>query len=87
MAELESIWKGSSAASENWFEVVCKPKIEEALSALVKGRIAQAPVRQNSVGGLVLRIDRDIRIHELVYEVFHAIPSGFWNIAMRANIR
>jgi hypothetical protein len=42
VAELESIWKGRSAASDKWFEVACKPKIEEALSALVKARIAQA---------------------------------------------
>jgi hypothetical protein len=42
VAELESIWKGRSAASDKWFEVACKLKIEEALSALVKARIAQA---------------------------------------------
>jgi hypothetical protein len=42
VAEIESIWNGRSAASDKWFEVLCKPKIEEVLSALIKGRIAQA---------------------------------------------
>jgi hypothetical protein len=50
VAEIASIWKGRSAASDKWFEVLCKPNIEGVLSALVKGRIAQA--RDFEVSGL-----------------------------------
>jgi hypothetical protein len=48
VAKLESIWIGHSAVSDRWFEEICKPAIEEELSALIKGgngrigRITQA---------------------------------------------
>lgn len=42
MAELESIWKGRSDVTDRWFEQTCKPEVGKALSALIKGRIAQA---------------------------------------------
>jgi hypothetical protein len=41
-AELESIWKGRSDASDRWFEGTCRPAIKKALTTLVRERIAQA---------------------------------------------
>jgi len=40
--ELKSIWKSRSAVTDRWWEDSCRPAIEQALSELIEGRIAQA---------------------------------------------
>jgi hypothetical protein len=42
VAELESIWKGRSAATDRWFQQTCAPAIQKALAEIAKPWIAQA---------------------------------------------
>ena len=67
VTELESIWKGRSAVSDEWFEVTCKPAIEKALSALIKGRIGQARevemTRLDRKAGSEVRVTREVAVN------------------------